>query len=208
MLKKLIYTLTLIIASHFAKADLGYSYCFEVELNTNSLIKKGFIRINSYCEIKEDSLRMDGYFNKILFKSCHTSEEKNIILHKYSIPIIWDEKNEITYLSKNINDTILIKDIKSIKVISKCFSYVGTEILNTLRLKSSAWASNKPIRQEEFGYDVCGIKILVYEQSKELDNLIIKLKASTKNINNWNSFYEIIEKMNEFKVIVTQTCSC
>ena len=204
-MKKILSIIIFISLFSNVRADAGYCYCYEIEIETNHGLKSGFIRLNSYYEINSDSLAYPNYFKSAIIKI--NNSKKYIELHDFSIPIKWNSNDTITYISKTNVDTIDFEDITKINYVSTHHCYVGSQILNTLKLEDEDWVRKQPLRMEEFGYDVCGITVLVYENSKELNQLLINLKASTADINNGKPFYKIIKELNSFKVVVIESCS-
>lgn len=188
------------------RADGGSCYSYKIEIETSHGLKSGFIRLNSYFNINSDSLVYPEYFKKAVIKA--TNSRNHIELHNFAIPIKWNTDEVITYISKTNIDTLSIKDIIRIKHIATQHCYVGSAVLSTLKSEDVDWAIKQPLRIEEFSYDVCGMTVLVYENSKELNLLLINLKAATSDINNWKPFFKIIKELNSFKVIVIESCSC
>ena len=204
-MKKLSLLLGCLLTLSHAKADFGPCCCFEVEIITTNSKYHGFIRILEG-NFKNDSLENSKYFTKASLNAFQPYITQ-VKLHNYIIPVSFGDDQTISYMSRDLIDSIDFKDISKIIYKSTCNCYVGTDIVTRLTKNDLQWATKKPLRIDEFSYDVCGIAVQYYEDSHELNQLIKELKETTKDINNDRPFRDKINELQGFKVIIIESCS-
>lgn len=187
-------------------------YCFQIEVKTVTTNYTGHVRINTYNNINVDSISNDGYFTNYIFSE-KNSHNDTLFINSFSFLINYKDSysktiNYTPYRDKNYDTQILFENIVSISFIKEGKCYDGISVVNILKPEDEVWCVTRPIKIENIGFDVCAYQISVFEENQAIDELLIKLKKSTTNLNDWTSFYEVIKKLNGYKVIVIESCSC
>lgn len=207
-MKKLFFILLFYTSILNSRADLGFCYCYEVEVVTASSTFKGFIREWSYDYIDPDSLQFSDYFIKT-FRNFRLGYKPYLEVHNYIIPINLAAGRTVSYLSRDLVDTIMFNEITRINYISNCDCYIGTIVENKLSKSDAVWASSEPKKRDKIEIENCSIAVLFYEQSQEINLIFTKLKEAAKNRGeNWKLYADHLQALLAYKVIVIPACVC
>lgn len=199
--RKIIYILFLFqLVGYSCKADFSPQYFLEVEIVAYSRTYKGVIRTN-YEWLTNEKIA-EFIENSKLFtdtiKTIDRNENREIELYAYAIPFVLDSTTNMVYCSNDFK-ALYISDIDSIRLVEVYERSQGTIVESLLTPRDKQWMYNKPIERYEMGPGSNHLTILVFEENTEIKNIIDSYMDKEYHDG-------LLEKLNNYKVLVLYTC--
>jgi hypothetical protein len=230
-MKRILIIIIAVVYSTSLRAEYnGYHITLSIE-NAKGQISKGYVYVAS-AYLNTDSLNNSEYLKKALDQSCKDWDKRDRLTYfkeriKYEYTTVWDNswtKNSIYYLT---GKTVLsFKSIKNIK-IEEMIDFGYTQgIANELKLSDTTWMKREPLNKVSFGGYLHSYQIFIHENSPKINEIIKQLEIKQKEIDNTElqddngdtdyrkgdkideELWEIIKKLNKFKVVIIAESSC
>ncbi|MES2691689.1 MAG: hypothetical protein V4658_14885 [Bacteroidota bacterium] len=209
-----------------AMADGGATFFiirFSIE-TTQHEVSKGYGYI-SEGNIIRDSFNSTGYLMRLLDQSYEDRSIKDSMAYykgrlKYSSPanpLIKDPIGGLYTLTDL--EHLSFKRIKKMRIDTIMpFSWVPG-IMSPLKMADTIWLKNKPVRDIEIEPLSCYYRVIIYESSPRINDIMKKIALLVKKINDMQQvneeannkerqIYELLKKLKGEKVVVIEACSC
>ncbi len=202
----------------------GYLIKFEVEtLEGNKFFGYSYLS-TSYFNL--DSLENTNYLITALDPGRGDWEGDSLIYYKERIKYEYRhvgnvDGEKIPIYTLNNRQVILDKEIKNIDILEIINQTYMVGISSPLSISDTTWSNKDPIESYSFGAYLCFHQIYIHERSKNIKNIIARLQAKQKEIDEIefdsemgdqldNEISKMIDELSllDNKIVVITECSC